>query len=150
MRTMEKIRNELLLEQEVVQLSYYVNAIQCIINYCRQISQIKLLILSFLQKSRMVSDTSVYDGKTKNNAFSKATCDMAGCFDQFCDELSYSIKAQEILLVSHVITLNKHGYFCATNRIEAAFKLKKFDQRLIDDCLKVTDEYALLEVLRNV
>lgn len=142
-------REKCLIEQRIIQLSNYCNMIQRILAESKSLSVVKLWVLSFLLKYRE-NNVCAFDGRTRKDVLTKATCDAAGRFMQLVGEMPYFYEALALVIKDGAAIYRDGLVFVAVDRSDYPKFSDSFSKKLVRDCALLSDDLVAMEVLRNV
>lgn len=138
----------LVIQQEAIITSEYVNAISNVLQTSKKLSVPKTLLFSYVLRREPMYYTNIYNGKTKKSALFKCISTICGSFDDFCSDLQFSLQAIDILCTSGVIELieDKLNFKEPKGKV----LVNPFLELAIEESARFSDRQILKEILRNV
>lgn len=147
---------KLKLQIEVIQISIYSNLILQILNNHKELSLTKIIVFSYLMKQDKFKTNSIYNGKTSKDIIYKALSQMNGNFDNFCNSISYIIKAIHLLVSKKIIVMEDEILMLnefndeSNSKTETIYVETKFMKNAINESRYMSDVQFIKEVINNV
>ena len=140
-------KNEI--DLEIIMASSYCDIIKQIISRHSGMSINKLLVFSYIIKKDDFNNFDIYNGKNDKDLVLKALSQMAGNFDDFCENIQYILFATHLLIKNEIILQHTEKLLWRDNKV-LDVNYSKFIDKAMDASQTFSDRQFLREVLSNV
>ncbi|MET7043144.1 hypothetical protein WB006_04395 [Clostridium botulinum] len=148
MKTMQDLK----LKIEVLQISIYSNIIKQILKRHNNLSVNKIIAFAYLIKKEKFIMYKVYTAKNTQDVVCKAISLLAGQYTEYCENITYILKAIHLLIEKEQIKINNNVLSVRENieMEKAMYEENPFLQKAIEMSKKMTDRQFMKEVISNV
>lgn len=140
------------LEIEALQIGIYSNIIKQILNRHDDLSVNKILTFAYLVKKEKFIMYKVYTAKNTQDVVCKAISLLAGQYTEYCENVTYILKAIHLLIEKEQIKINNNVLSVKENieMEKVIYEENSFLQKAIEMSKKMTDRQFMKEVISNV
>lgn len=138
------------LQIEAVQVATYCNIIKNILIKYRNLSIIKIAVFSFIIKKQECLQVECYNAKNTNDLVLKALSQIAGRYEELCDQLPFIFQALDLLIKNGVCDRHQNEIMCKLPTNTKIMLQKGFVFSAIEESKAYTDRQFLKEVISIV
>lgn len=137
------------IELDIILTSTYGEIVLDILKMHKNLSLNKTLVFAYLIKKRKFINANVYSALNKNDLVLKCISQLAGLYNDYCENIKYIISAVHLLIINGKIAINLGELIYIETR-EIIIEEKSFINSAILESKKYSDRQFLKEVVGNV